>query len=1072
MVWTAYSERLERNGLLADSDVSVTRHRIIIFLLAVAFAVLQVALAGYTLGVGNQTIQIPMLKHLMNPELYAQDALVTDSVAAYPSYAYVCLSFICQFVEYQVVYAVLHFISSCLLFGAVLYASWVLFDELQSGMTAACLLVLGQHQALAGAELYSIGFTHTWLTLPWMLWSLVFFWQQRYLIAGISLGLLFNLHALHAAYAALFMTACFLSNYDRKQLKPFVLLVLAAVVLALPTLVQIVFTRQAPDAGWYALMAVRSAQHSFPLSLWQAGNSSISDFAQIVLLSACAFPFIASPQHRRMAVAVTLLFVLLLLAGILANEHAIIIKAQLWRSSALFLLLCLLLCGHGLWCAWQESGMTMRLCAVALSICVIAAAVPSLQGLLYALLLLLSIAVLAAGVVSWRLAITLAVCHCIIISAGIFLSLPWLSIGGGLHVYWDGWLLCCVLLSLLCIAAVVVRLTVPAMTGFVWQANLSVVVLAGAVLYLLIRMLQPQHNAWLEAQDWVRLNTAQDARIAVPIHHNGFRINSERAVAGTWRDGTQLYFLPGFAETWQKRMELLQPGLIFDLEQRQLRKPGRSLAHASDEELLSLAEELGIDYLVLPQQRQTELKDVYRNAAWQICLPAVEPPPPAPAYAKNKDVWQAQQAFMRDVVEPNIERYRKGDLRLQLFDSDGKPLRDYTYTLTLKQHDFGFASGLPFFKEHAQLKRRRFKPPLVKPVDLRHFKQVFNFSTIPYSAKWMYLEPVEGHRFYDDLDAYVDWCSSNDIGMEFHFVTGYAPEWMKKKTAAEKQQALLRHTRQLIDRYGDRIHHWQVVNEKKLLRESVKAFALFRERLPGAKLGISDCARFYTKHDKDSSRYRHDLLRGMREVRWLREQGVELDYFAFHAHRPFGLWADLRMLYETLDAFQAEGLRVHISEFGMHENKKILGDVRGGTWNRDLQADYYKLIYKACFSHPAVDVVNMWGISSRTWMTGSGLVDSEGNTKPAFHALHGLIHQELHSREAGTLPLHGRIEHRVFYGDYELRVRLDDETELLIPVSFKREGCSQWRIQIDLRAGSWDLEAQPAEGIPGSTGKE
>src|ERR1041385_8627517 len=52
--------------------------------LLLAFA--QLMFAGYRLGVGNQSIQIPFLKHWMDSRLYANDPMVKQTLADYPSF--------------------------------------------------------------------------------------------------------------------------------------------------------------------------------------------------------------------------------------------------------------------------------------------------------------------------------------------------------------------------------------------------------------------------------------------------------------------------------------------------------------------------------------------------------------------------------------------------------------------------------------------------------------------------------------------------------------------------------------------------------------------------------------------------------------------------------------------------------------------------------------------------------------------------------------------------------------------------------------------------------------------------
>jgi hypothetical protein len=191
----------------------------------------------------------------------------------------------------------------------------------------------------------------------------------------------------------------------------------------------------------------------------------------------------------------------------------------------------------------------------------------------------------------------------------------------------------------------------------------------------------------------------------------------------------------------------------------------------------------------------------------------------------------------------------------------------------------------------------------------------------------------------------------------------------------------------------------------------------------------------------------------LKEIRWLKEQGIELDFFGFHAHRPFGLWADFRVLYETLDVFEKEGIRVHISEFGIHEVHNIEGDVREGQWNADLQARYYEMIYSAMFSHPVVDAINMWGMSGNTWMTGSGLLDKDGQPKPSFYALRNLIHQKWHTSKKGILPLNGQINCRAFYGDYLLQVELADGKKIDFPFQYRRGEAKPFVFSIDNTCG-------------------
>jgi GH35 family endo-1,4-beta-xylanase len=445
--------------------------------------------------------------------------------------------------------------------------------------------------------------------------------------------------------------------------------------------------------------------------------------------------------------------------------------------------------------------------------------------------------------------------------------------------------------------------------------------------------------------------------------------------------------------------------------------PGRKWGDLTDGEVGDLAARFGASHVVFPAGRPLDFVPVYANADWALYMARRLPLPPPPQDVTNAELWHSQERFMKEVVFPNIERFRKSDVSIALKDGEGRPLRGVRYEVAQTRNGFLFGSALPHFSRPAE--RADFDCGVVDRRELDRFLEIFNFSVIGYSGKWSCTEPLEGMPDYADLDGYVAWCASNRVAMEFHFVTGYEPKWVTGKPAEGRQAALLERTRQLFERYGDRIRYWQVVNEKHLLQESVAAFEWIRGNHPDASLGISDCARFYSAYTNEPQRSR-DLLRGKPEIEWLALKGVDCDFFGFHGHRPFGVWPDARSMYDALDAFRAAGVKVHITEFGVHLNCPVIGPLRGGTWTPELQAEYYRYYFTVCFSHPAVEAINFWGTGPRTWMGGAGLLDKDYNPKPAFHALRDLITKEWRTRLRGRTGAEGAIRFRGFHGDYEL----------------------------------------------------
>jgi hypothetical protein len=103
-----------------------------------------------------------------------------------------------------------------------------------------------------------------------------------------------------------------------------------------------------------------------------------------------------------------------------------------------------------------------------------------------------------------------------------------------------------------------------------------------------------QPKDWVAVQHWAREHTPTDAWFIVPPGQMGFRVESQRAIYGDWKDGTQAFFNPAIGGEWMKRMRRL--GFDESLKVRGLVGLDR-LDDAFDElpadSLRSLAAELG-----------------------------------------------------------------------------------------------------------------------------------------------------------------------------------------------------------------------------------------------------------------------------------------------------------------------------------------------------------------------------------------------------------------------------------------------------------------------------------------------
>ena len=404
-----------------------------------------------------------------------------------------------------------------------------------------------------------------------------------------------------------------------------------------------------------------------------------------------------------------------------------------------------------------------------------------------------------------------------------------------------------------------------------------------------------------------------------------------------------------------------------------------------------------------------------------------------------------------ELAREKIAMVRMSEASLQLVGPDGKPLPNAEVSIRQTKQAFLFGVSIPPFADLTEMVSPEWTAPQVTPKQLEMVKGVFNFSVIPFSAKWNMIEPNEGERRYEELDKYVDWCTKNGIEMEFHYLGGFTPRWAQLKSADAQREAWLKHCLDVAERYHSRIKYWQVTNDARLTRYASDVFKELKEKYPDMKLGISDCSTFwYRGFDASLPLDRQPagdpsatILKGSSEIEQLRSEGAKLDFFATHGHKPNGVWPDLRTIYTAFDGFAKYGVKLQVSEATLDIGLDMLGPGKEGMkWDAEKAADFFEKYYTVVFSHPAAEALNYWDLSSSIVRQGramsvmgvggtgqAGLLDPKNGDapRPLYTRLKKLITQDWMTRFVGKTGDDGAVAYsgRYFHGDYELIVKVD-----------------------------------------------
>lgn len=573
----------------------------------ILLTVASLGLQGYHFGDSNHSVQIPFLRHILDPQLYRGD-LILESFAGYTTFFFHLAAQLVRATGdiegvYFGLFAVFHLVSLAGMFvlGRALGGS-------RGAAALACVLYLSQLRSLGGEFTFHPRLTHTHVAQALLIWALVLAVRRRHLAALALAGAVANLHLLLAVHATVVLVALAAVDVLRqpavsraRMLRQLAQGLLLALLLALPSVLAQAGSGAGPapqqEGAWLALMRERSALHTFPLSV---APPVFGSYAAILALAFVCARLTARRRTQALLLAAFGAVAALSLAALVFSEFwpsPVLIRAQLLRSTGWLTLLLLPALGAGLWRLQRQAGLAR------------AAAISGLSGLVFAQPWLVATAVLAAlATLPTRPGLIVPSTLALVAAAwtgalSVPRSVPLNAVIAPLrNLLAEPELVTCAGLMLLVVAA---RRRPSAQ-----QSRLALAVVAVALLVLLPHMYaqvqaREASEAWREVQVWSRDHTPRGAVLLTPPYREGFRAFSERAIAGEWKDGTQQFFSARFGFAWQERM-------------RALRAPGPGYEGFTDEQLLELGRRLGADYAVARADRASRLPRLYGNQDWAV----------------------------------------------------------------------------------------------------------------------------------------------------------------------------------------------------------------------------------------------------------------------------------------------------------------------------------------------------------------------------------------------------------------------------------------------------------------------
>ena len=305
------------------------------------------------------------------------------------------------------------------------------------------------------------------------------------------------------------------------------------------------------------------------------------------------------------------------------------------------------------------------------------------------------------------------------------------------------------------------------------------------------------------------------------------------------------------------------------------------------------------------------------------------------------------------------------------------------------------------------------------------FPQVFNFATVTHyiwDTWYEVFEPREGHYNWGVKDNIVNWLLENKITVQgrplFWFHPAVTPDWLKNKSFDELKAYVIRHTKDLITHYGEKIRQWAVVNEyhdwanihnhtpEQITEITRLACDTTKSVDPGVTRIINNCCPFgdyvpWGRMSGQKSEADRPLRTPRRYMQDIQDAGVEYDVLGIQIYYP---QRDLSDIVRLLEKFEKFGKPIYITEIGVTSfgiNRKNVDDPLKLVdqpydwhryWDEELQADWLEDIYSIYYSRPAVKAINWYDFSDfRPFIVNGGLVREDCSPKRSFHRLKELL---------------------------------------------------------------------------------
>lgn len=409
----------------------------------------------------------------------------------------------------------------------------------------------------------------------------------------------------------------------------------------------------------------------------------------------------------------------------------------------------------------------------------------------------------------------------------------------------------------------------------------------------------------------------------------------------------------------------------------------------------------------------------------------------------------------------NSIAHRKAAQKICFTDKNGVKLSNTSVNVKLVNHKFLFGNGafdslpatsevdmgkIDFYHGDKMPEKRFFEERVEKWLD------VFNYGTIPFY--WGGFEPKEGEPLTNSRMRAAKMLQENGVKVKGHPLCWHTAcvDWLMEydnKTILQKQ---LDRIYRDVTAFRGVVDMWDVINEVVIMPvydrydnaitricKDLGRVRLVKEVFDAAKAANPDAVLLINDFNLSES-YRI-LIDGCLNA------GVPISAIGIQTHQHQG-YMGREKLEDILERYSVFGLPMHFTENTLVSGDIMpahivdLNDYQVDEWpstpeGEERQKKEWAEMYRILFEHPLVEAVTGWDFADGAWLGApSGLIRKDNTTKPAYHELKRLIHEEwhtegeLHTDENGMISLEGfKGEYKIVVQGKEVKFNLDGNSK-------------------------------------------